>query len=608
MNPNYYHSYPYLFAAAFGEIKEQLPKLNIAGFLLFKHVMETDRLLDEGIHNPDAYIRAAAYNEEGIKILSRLFSENSEFWKLWGQRKIEYKQAYKLDKSQKISSFDEYEIFADYKSSFGKVAIDALHILSKNENDKLYEDLLESHKLFSAGVQLVDDILDIREDLDNGQFNMAYFTLKNEFNKRDLTIGSFTVDQIAKQLYIFNVAEQLFERSLTYYLVAEKIAIRYNLEYWSSAIRERYNDALMKKLDAYAFKEHLTRSIILKKEGTSINKNPSIENGIEYIESCQNNDGSWIDFYNGAGLSDTWTTAFVLCNLGHKSVKEKISLDVLEKGCAFINNMNEWGYNKEWIPDADSSSFALLSQFMHNQLPDNSALQKWQKYQSKDGGVVTYNNSVDVISSLNSGENIDVGGWINSHTCVSAAAYYFLSMADGNSQSCRKLEDFMLQRVNEQGLWDAYWWTSPIYSTSFMIKSLPCCFNNSLKEKIIDSMEALLQFQSENGSFGDQYEKESPFYTSLVIDAFCQHKELYQKSKIQIDKAAQWLLSEQRSNGSWLGTPVLRMPAPEVMEPKNITSWPVGTRGNNIRVVDFNRLFTTSMAVSALSNYNIVVS
>lgn len=161
--------------------------------------------------------------------------------------------------------------------------------------------------------------------------------------------------------------------------------------------------------------------------------------------------------------------------------------------------------------------------------------------------------------------------------------------------------------MNAQGLWDAYWWTSPIYSTSFMIKSLSYCTNNLLKEKIISSMDALLQRQNNNGSFGDEFEKESPFYTSLVIEAICQEMTIYKKSKNGIDKAIKWLLSEQKINGSWQGTPIMRMPAPEITKPQQITDWPIGTRGNNIRVIDFNRLFTTSIAISALYNYKKIV-
>ena len=603
INPNYYHSYPYLFAPVFSEIREHLTKLNIAGFLIFKHVMATDRLLDEGKHNPEEYIIASAYKEEGIKILSRLFPENSQFWSLWEQRKKEYKKAYELDKSQKISSIKDYETFADYKSSFGKVAIDALHILSQNKSEKLYLDLLESHRLFSSGVQLVDDIMDIREDLEQGQFNMAYFTLQTELKRRGLKASSFSIDQIAKQLYVFDVAKGLFEKSLDYYLKAEKLAEKYNLTYWLSAIRERYNDALMKKLDAYAFKERLKSKLELGKTGKERSTTPSVEKAIEYIISCQKENGSWEDFYNGAGLSDTWATAFILSNLLQQPTKNYLPKQVLKKGLSFINFQQTWGYNSCWIPDADSTTFALLSQFLNDNSVNKTGLREWLLYQNSDGGFGTYNNPSNIISSLNSDAAIDVNGWINSHICVSASAYYFLSKTALNQVALQKIEKYLLEKVNTQGLWGAYWWTSPIYSTSFMVKSLPYCSNNSLKEKIINSIDVLLDFQNDNGSFGDEFEKESPFYTSLVIEAFCQEMTIYKKTKNRIDKAVKWMLSEQKTNGSWEGTPIMRMPASEITKPQQITDWPIGTRGNNIRVIDFNRLFTTSTAISALYNY-----
>jgi hypothetical protein len=120
LNPNYYHSYPYLFSEAFQVSNSDLSKLNIAGFMIFKHVMLTDKLLDEGKHSPENYMIASAYKEEGVKILSRLFPEESIFWELWTTRKQEYKIAFEKDKSLKEISINDFEMLADYKSALAR--------------------------------------------------------------------------------------------------------------------------------------------------------------------------------------------------------------------------------------------------------------------------------------------------------------------------------------------------------------------------------------------------------------------------------------------------------------------------------------------------------
>jgi hypothetical protein len=121
-------------------------------------------------------------------------------------------------------------------------------------------------------------------------------------------------------------------------------------------------------------------------------------------------------------------------------------------------------------------------------------------------------------------------------------------------------------------------------------------------------MDKLFDLQNEDGSFGDKTELKIPFYTSLVVNAYCQQSAYYISAKTQIDKALTWLHSTQNVDGSWSGEPVMRMPAPEIINPAQVSSWPVDTRGSNIRVVDFNRLFATSTALAALATYGSVAS
>ena len=115
-----------------------------------------------------------------------------------------------LEDSKQIS-FDVYEDLADKKSAFGKIAIDSLNSLSDNNYQEMYNKLLESHKFFSVGFQLYDDVKDFREDLQKGQFNWAVYKLKDivDFAEFDNDIPTFN-----KLLYIRGVAQEVLKLSI----------------------------------------------------------------------------------------------------------------------------------------------------------------------------------------------------------------------------------------------------------------------------------------------------------------------------------------------------------------------------------------------------------
>ncbi|TVZ27314.1 hypothetical protein JM83_2349 [Gillisia sp. Hel_I_86] len=176
-NPSYYLYYPYLFNDYFQvKNKETLNLLSISGILYYKAIILIDDIFDnkDSKYKFQKFFIANICQEETIKILSSLFSANSDFWKTWNVRKFEYAKAYRLDKNLKsIQNFSEFVVLADYKSAFGKIAIDCLFYLSNKKEKTMYKALLESHNLFYAGFRIMDDIIDYTEDVKNGQFNIS---------------------------------------------------------------------------------------------------------------------------------------------------------------------------------------------------------------------------------------------------------------------------------------------------------------------------------------------------------------------------------------------------------------------------------------------------
>ena len=58
----------------------------------------------------------------------------------------------------------------------------------------------------------------------------------------------------------------------------------------------------------------------------------------------------------------------------------------------------------------------------------------------------------------------------------------------------------IFQNQNQNGLWDSYWWTSPIYATSFTIQAY-FINNTEVNESISKAFNGLLYLQQNDGSF-----------------------------------------------------------------------------------------------------------
>ena len=87
-----------------------------------------NRLIDENKIN---YLpKIILLQEESIKILTAVFNRDSLFWKDWNGSRKEYFQAVEIEKellSKKVVSKSKYLKLADFKSSFGKIAISAIY-------------------------------------------------------------------------------------------------------------------------------------------------------------------------------------------------------------------------------------------------------------------------------------------------------------------------------------------------------------------------------------------------------------------------------------------------------------------------------------------------
>lgn len=591
-NPSFYQKYASLFAKTHKILEKDLSLLDIAGFLYYKATLLTDNLIDEKDFSKFAQITIC--QEESIKILTSIFSLENNFWSLWNKRRDEYFEAIYLEKQfskKDIVSLKEYETLADKKSAFGKVAIDALHSID-NRNNAVYHKLLLSHKYFSIAFQLNDDIQDFKNDLIKGQFNWAAYLLKKEIKSND------DPNILEKQLYIKGIAKVIYKKCINYCNKSLKIVENVNVPEWKNVINETKKSFQIAIIEIENYIETLTSDIILSKK-TYIENNlkNGITTAIKFVKSKQNKYGSWRDYLNQGGISDIWTTSFILSKISENTKLKSIFQIEISKALIFIkkNKTNSlWGYNTTWIEDADSTNLVLLSLFFNSEEIETKSITEWLKFQNTNGGFTTYSDKNKLLTSLNDLSVSNIKGWISVHDCVSAVSFYFLANQSPNSDSFIKIKKYFdTKSINEM---NSYWWTSEIYTLYYVAKTY--YFLGEL-EKLNNIIDIIIIKQNNNGSFSDKY-GENFFYTALSLEIMV----LDQRKNIinLIKKSVDFLLINQFIDGSWKNSHALQVPNSKDITPIKM-DFPIKTLGMNVRATEFNRLFTTSAILQSLVTY-----
>lgn len=209
-SPEFYEKYPALFHNYYPAINtETVKQLSDAGFAFYRSVLNLDAIVDNG--ELQRIFTVLELQEYAIKKLSNVYPEEHNFWNVWNYRKKEYQEAVFLEK-ELFANFSEqrYIEVADKKSAFGKIAIDSLSELTENTDKELYENLIESHKYFSLGFQIYDDIEDFNEDFKGKQFNIAVYELSKKIDFEKNT----DVDMLRKLFYLTGLAFTLLQKSI----------------------------------------------------------------------------------------------------------------------------------------------------------------------------------------------------------------------------------------------------------------------------------------------------------------------------------------------------------------------------------------------------------
>jgi squalene-hopene/tetraprenyl-beta-curcumene cyclase len=599
-SPKFYQEYPKLFNSYYNIDAKKLSVLSEAGYYYYHSILNLDHLIDNGEFKEIP--KMLTLQEESIKLLTSIYGVDSSFWGFWNKRKKEYFEAVKIEKSlaQKDQvDFQIYEDLADKKSAFGKIAIDSLYTLDKEKDSEVYQKLLLSHKYFSVGFQLYDDVKDFKEDFEKRQFNFAIYELKNAI---DFHKYKEDVNTLNKLLFIKGVGQEILTKSIQQFEKAISILSTLKVQSkWLETVEEMKN-IIINYLDATnGYLATLKARIKIKNQQENaypffkyeIARDNKIKKALDFIKSdfLQNYAnlkhimylGNLEGFKNESQIhiSDTFQRALI--NDCFITVANNYNINIsnfLKKECEYLINLRNrdkiggWSYFptvQEIAADIDDLGqiiqffvFSSQSQFIDDYCKDAICTALSERVIS-NGGIETW-----IIPKLNQTsiqskqEHFNSTKW-GKGPDVEVVANFIYSLVILNKTQydnvIKKSIQYILKQQNDKGYWKSRWYYGNYYGTYVCLKLLKE-FEKDSSNEIQKALNYLINTQNKDGGFS-MYgnEKSDPLSTSFSILGL---KLFFDKNSDVIDKAMKYLDGKQNVNGSWLAVDFIK---PKVSEP-----------------------------------------
>lgn len=624
----YYLLYPDLFYQPFFDkavdyTDEKLNKLSVAGYCVFLYASVSDNQLDQKDNLEKAMDESAlaAFKDTFQALLLELFPADSYFWYQFEQHKKSfysaalkdgaYTQALLANQGNLAAapriSWEDYIRLAIQKSAFGKAALDALFVLSGANRQEVYTTLLESHRYFTIAATIQDDIQDFTEDLLNPQINYAHTCLLNKISSTNGTVPS-DPERMKKLFYLNGAATELLDLAIEQLDKAEALVADLEVPLWKLFVRQRKRELVFYRLSAQTFVTKFKRSFTLSKQ-KALQNSPinAIEAGLNFLQTEYQSAGYWSDFdLLTAGMSNVWVSAYLAAQLQEAGFDNFDYTGIKNFLLSQKSEGHLWGYNKYWVSDMDSTTCALN---MLRSLSCNVSkeLRLWAAAQNPDGGFPTYVAGSGILEDMGLAGSgaADEAGWTQSHVCVSALAFYFVSKQKLESVvQYEQLLQFLLEKQDKDGLWNAYWWTSPLYASCYMVKGLLLTNDPAHHQAIERACTGMCALQQANGAFLNNQGMESALFTAMFVEALCSSPDLLQKHFNTVERSAQWLLTQQYTDGSFESSLCLRVPSSNLQDPAAASNWDTALASNeNALRTDFMRNFSTGACVIALHKF-----
>lgn len=556
--------------------------LSLYAILYVASVVFADKLFDHQM-NIKSHKLFVEYNffikEYAVRGLQETIGREPKFWAIFDTLK------YKLFENSNITNHElncgEEELLTKLlnKSSLIGAYISAMQIIVHEdlEWDKIFDALNKFHKAF----QLIDDYEDLIEDANSDQLNYYLYMGK------ECILESETISNNIKKLYLDGIIERGLNNALS--------STKESLEDFSRLRMRRsynYSKVLYQQIGRILVEiKFLKQKAIIKSELSNRKSNNSticlsISKSLNFIKNRRNKNNSWTDFMTLAGAGSNWITAFVISMLGDFPENREYlleSLDWLEK--------KDGKYNNSVVADADSTNFLIKAKNVMKKDVLKTDIEKWVQFAHPSGGFSTYrDNSITRVLHVDSNSNIS--GWTTEHYCVTAVACWIAKSikCDGIYE---KALSYLRDGIRPDGSIPSYWWTEDLYATAFAVMC-------GLYGKPV---EYIVKRQVSDG-YWTNMNKPSVFYTSLCVKALESIPDADFNIRSCIEKGVNWIIDQQNDDGSWDSEDILRIPAPDILDPRSVNKWKKSSFGVNIITEDYERVFTTALTYNTLLSFN----
>jgi squalene-hopene/tetraprenyl-beta-curcumene cyclase len=319
----------------------------------------------------------------------------------------------------------------------------------------------------------------------------------------------------------------------------------------------------------------------------------AIARGIDFLLRNRLQSGLWLDFpsfgegdpWLAFGTSDEWVSVYVAGALGAFGREDARSAAAWVWRLLNHRRKGEgWGYSCVSPADADSTVWGLrLAQALDvsDTAPVQSARDFLRRHQHDNGGLATYlpDAAIRYFAELATPE---INAWCEPHVCVTAAAAHIPEL----QADCLR---FLRASQAGDGRWDSYWWTDSEYSTGLATAALAQSRADADRVRVASAIKwAMARVGVDGGVHSAGCKTDAPFSTAWNLRTLLAAPEDPQARALAL-KSLQWLVREQRADGSWSGSAWMKTP------PVNSSS-KVGT----ILAQDRNGNFTTASVLSSL--------
>ncbi|WP_328978467.1 prenyltransferase/squalene oxidase repeat-containing protein [Streptomyces canus] len=186
----------------------------------------------------------------------------------------------------------------------------------------------------------------------------------------------------------------------------------------------------------------------------------ALDRAVAYLINHQSSDGAWRDYQLEPGVSDSWTTGYVglaLADLRGTSTALAAATNFLQSS---MRPDGGWAYNDLCPVDCDSTSNVVLFLDRLGAGVPARTYERIARFQNADGGFATF-------AAHWAGDS-----WGCSHPDVNPLALRALSRGTGTDDVVESGVRYALAAREESGLWNSFWWTTPLYSTAANVTTL----------------------------------------------------------------------------------------------------------------------------------------